>query len=256
MASDPQLSTPFRLDRMMYFLGTLSLFWVLGGLYCLGVGYHQSFILLNAFRLPLADAVMPHFTHLGDGLLLSCTVGFFLMPDKRAELVNLIVTLILSSFFISLAKSYLFSDWYRPLKVFEQTEEIFYISLDRLTRRSFPSGHSAAAGVILSFAAFVWEKQRRLFGVLLGLTVIGISYSRLYIGVHFLGDILVGSFVGVAFAVLGIFLFQPRLTSYFSSLSVKNNRHWTLGLYIFLVLVGIGELYRLMAVYYWERILA
>ena len=256
MAVDPQLQPPFRPKSMMYFLATLSLFWLVGGVYCLAIGYHQSFLTLNAIRLPLADVIMPHFTHLGDGLLLSCTLGLFLMPNKKAVLVNLVGTLILTSLIISLTKSYLFSDWFRPLKVFEHTEDFYYISLDRLTRRSFPSGHSAAAAVILSFAAFVWEKARRWIGVLFGLTIIAISYSRLYIGVHFLGDILVGSLVGVACSVLSIWMFNSRLSAYFSGLSVKKNRGWTRGLYIFLAIVGVGELYRLMSVYYWERIIS
>lgn len=256
MTSDPQLPSPFRLNQMMYFLGTLSFFWLVGGIYCLVVGYHQSFLTLNAIRHPLADLIMPHFTHLGDGLLLSCTLGFLFMPDKKVELVNLVGTLILTSLCISLAKSYLFSDWFRPLKVFEHSEEIYYISLDRLTRRSFPSGHSAAAGVILSFAAFNWEKSKRLFGLLLACGVMAISYSRLYIGVHFLGDILVGSFIGVLCSVLSLYMFHPRLSAYFLSLSLKKNRGWTVGLYIFLALVGIGELFRLLSVYYWEMMVA
>lgn len=254
MSASPQLPPSVSPYRMVFFTGTLSLFWIVGGLVCWKLGYHQSFLTLNAFRLPVADVIMPHFTHLGDGLLLSCTLGFFLLPKQKAEIVNLVCTLILASLCISLAKSYLFSDWFRPLKVFEQSEEFYYISLDRLTRRSFPSGHSAAAGVILTFAAFVWEKSQRLVGVLLALLLIAISYSRLYIGVHFLGDILVGSFLGVAFAILGIYGVHPRLSSYFSSLSPKKDRQWTRSLYIFLIIVGIAELYRLLSVYYWERL--
>ena len=252
MTASSQASSLQILKRILLFLSISLLFWISGGLYCIWLGYQESFLTLNAIRSDFWDGLMPHLTHLGDGLLLSSLIGFFLLPHKKAVLLNLILTLIVVSLFISLSKSYLFSDWYRPLRVFENSQEIFYISLDRLTRRSFPSGHSAAAGVILTFAAFAWERAFRLIGFLSGLLLILISYSRVYIGVHFLGDILVGSLLGVAFSALSIFFFHTRLESYFLSLAPRSNNSWTRGLYGLLILVLLADIYRLLSVYYWE----
>ncbi len=244
------------LKRIPVFLSIVLIFWIAGGSFCLWLGYKESFLFLNAIRFKFWDGLMPHLTHLGDGLLLSSLIGFFLLPHKRAELLNLVLTLIVVSLIISLCKSYLFSNWYRPLRVFENSQEIFYISLDRLTRRSFPSGHSAAAGVILSYAAFAWERPLRFVGLLAGLLLVLISYSRVYIGVHFLGDVLVGSFLGVGFSILSIYVFHSRLESYFVSLAPGSSRSWTFGLYGFIILVLLADIYRLLSVYYWESIFA
>jgi undecaprenyl-diphosphatase len=64
------------------------------------------------------------------------------------------------------------------------------------TSHSFPSGHSAAA---FAFAAGV---GRNLPGVAPPLTVLAflVAYSRVHTGVHYPGDVIVGSLCGVTLA--------------------------------------------------------
>jgi len=61
---------------------------------------------------------------------------------------------------------------------------------------SFPSGHSASA---FAFATAVGLEQPRLRPVLLPLAA-AVATSRVYTGVHYPGDVLVGSTVGIALA--------------------------------------------------------
>jgi len=62
--------------------------------------------------------------------------------------------------------------------------------------RSFPSGHAASA---FAFATGVTATQPQLKVPLRALATV-VAYSRVHTGVHFPGDVLVGSLLGVALA--------------------------------------------------------
>ena len=64
------------------------------------------------------------------------------------------------------------------------------------TSASFPSGHSQTAGYIYTYLLInvfkkIWPKI--IFGLIFALVII----SRMYLGVHYLSDILVGSMIGI-----------------------------------------------------------
>ena len=59
---------------------------------------------------------------------------------------------------------------------------------------SFPSGHSASA---FAFASCVGASLPPAAPPLLGLAA-AVAYSRVYTGVHFPGDVIVGSVIGAA----------------------------------------------------------
>jgi len=62
------------------------------------------------------------------------------------------------------------------------------------TSTSFPSGHSASG---FAFAAGVAEALPVLGVPLRGLATV-VAYSRVHSGVHYPGDVIVGSLVGMA----------------------------------------------------------
>jgi len=73
---------------------------------------------------------------------------------------------------------------------------------------SFPSGHAMAATLLYGFlAAFVVRKVQawrwRVLAVLAaGLLIVLIGFSRLYLGVHYLSDVLAGMAAGTAWLAL------------------------------------------------------
>lgn len=66
---------------------------------------------------------------------------------------------------------------------------------------SFFSGHASSSFVVTTFLFLVLRKQTRWI-YLLFLWPLLFTYSRLYVGVHYPTDLLVGASVGIALAVI------------------------------------------------------
>ncbi|MFD7709197.1 bifunctional phosphatase PAP2/diacylglycerol kinase family protein [Streptomyces sp. NPDC059785] len=71
---------------------------------------------------------------------------------------------------------------------------------------SFPSGHAASAA---AFATGVALESTR-YGVLAAPLAAAVAFSRVYVGVHYPGDVLAGAAVGAAAAVLTCHWWPPR----------------------------------------------
>lgn len=71
---------------------------------------------------------------------------------------------------------------------------------------SFPSGHSASAA---AFAAGVAIERPRI-GAALAPAALGVGYSRMHTGAHWLSDVVGGLALGVGVAGLGAFVVRPR----------------------------------------------
>jgi undecaprenyl-diphosphatase len=89
----------------------------------------------------------------------------------------------------------------RPFEVIPEAEPLLTGTLGA----SLPSGHAAtsAAGAVL-LAAFVPRAAPALF-----LLALGIAFSRIYVGVHYPADVILGAAIGVAASLLGFRLRRP-----------------------------------------------
>jgi undecaprenyl-diphosphatase len=78
------------------------------------------------------------------------------------------------------------------------------------TSGSFPSGHSALAVAFFGFVTYylvrhITGRNKRFFVILLGIVLIVlIGFSRLYLGVHYVSDVLGGFLIGGLWLVIGI----------------------------------------------------
>ncbi len=144
---------------------------------------------------------------------LYATVGFtlagsiaLLWQHQRRNAVILWLLLGGVSLFVQVGKRTF--DRSRPLQVAYYPE----------TGYSFPSGHSAVAMTLYGLLAYLAIRRLRnpIWRVLVGLSaaclILAVGFSRIYLGVHFLSDVLGGYLLGIGWLIVGIILTEWQQT--------------------------------------------
>jgi membrane-associated phospholipid phosphatase len=100
---------------------------------------------------------------------------------------------------------------------FQRDRPFFSDPLATESSYSFPSGHASVSLAVYGTLGFIAARHlgspRAQFAVLAGTTVLVllIGFSRLYLGVHFLSDVIAGYSLGIAWVALCVVLLQLRL---------------------------------------------
>ncbi len=106
---------------------------------------------------------------------------------------------------------------------------------------STPSGHAQNSAALFGQGAWLVSAKRRgrLWAILLALLIVSVALSRVYLGVHFAGDILWGAAVGLTLLALYHRL-KPRLLPWLKGLSL--GVHAVLALVTASVMLGLVSL--------------
>lgn len=157
--------------------------------------------MMQSLRNAPADEIMTMVTMLGDGAVMG-TVGIvlvlWLVWRREWRIASAaFVTILAARLFVPLMKLWLQRP--RPVELTGLTE-VF----------SFPSGHTTFATVTLGVFAVLVTHGLRSWGkavvfAAVGIVVIAIAYSRIYLGAHWMSDVLGGFLFGAAMiAAFGI----------------------------------------------------
>jgi len=159
---------------------------------------------LNALHVPpspLTDSVMMFFSTAGRFpvyIIVSCLVAWFI--DRRRGIT------ILAAVLLTFALNHLVKDMVRH----PRPDPALLMHADLALRNmpksfSFPSGHAQGAMTFFGSVAILFRS--RLLRVMCISMIILVSFSRLYLGVHFPGDVVGGLVLG-ALVVLAIPLYH------------------------------------------------
>ena len=185
----------------LFFAGYL-FFFAIGLIFLLTVGKAVAFVDLNPYHQTTLDAVFAWITFLGDGTFTVIVFVLFLLKRRWSGATQIIAAFLLSGLLAQILKR-LFS-MPRPMQFFPAGQYPYFIKgVTHIGFASFPSGHSTSIFALATLLAIFTKDQRLKVGCLLGAVLVG--YSRIYLGQHFLGDVLMGSFIGIGTA-LGIHL--------------------------------------------------
>ncbi|MFJ2398493.1 bifunctional phosphatase PAP2/diacylglycerol kinase family protein [Streptomyces sp. NPDC087843] len=159
-----------------------------------------------AARLPAADPALRRLSHCADHgrLWLGAAAGLALAGSgtgRRAALRGL-GSLALASLTVNTVAKW---STRRPRPLLETVPPIRHLARQPHTT-SFPSGHSASAAAFATGVALESAGP----GALVAPIAAAVAFSRVYVGVHYPGDVLAGVAIGVGAAVLTARWWPPR----------------------------------------------
>ncbi|MDO5545308.1 MAG: phosphatase PAP2 family protein [Eubacteriales bacterium] len=147
------------------------------------------------------DTIMPIITLFGEGGIfwIAWAVILLIIPKTRKIGLSMIIALLLGLLVCNLTLKPLVAR-IRPYDLQEQDFGVYInLLIDRQSDFSFPSGHTIA-----SFeAAVVLLRYSKKMGIPALILAILVSFSRLYLYVHYPTDVLASVVLGTAFAFAG-----------------------------------------------------
>jgi undecaprenyl-diphosphatase len=163
---------------------------------------HVAVDVVLALRHPLLTKFMTSVTGIGSAASVTILLGLFYLAGWDRELTTAAVALSVAGVVVVSLMGLV----QRPFP----PDPVCLTDETGMAPHSFPSGHAAAATV---YALVARRSERLPFAVVLGLAVL-VSFSRMYLGTHYLSDTVVGIAIGVAAFLLGQALvdrYEPSL---------------------------------------------
>lgn len=151
---------------------------------------------LHAHSTPIVTQCLLLITHLHDPIIISfmvALIAFFLIWKKRWYEVFTVLLVVPGGMLLNLLVK----------QVFQRARPTFEQPLVILTTYSFPSGHVVATTLFYGMLAALLISQahkwtRNAFVVLIAFALVAlVAFSRLYLGAHYLSDVLAGFLEGL-----------------------------------------------------------
>jgi len=160
----------------------------------------NCFLKLNITHNHWLDNIFIVATCMGDGLF-SIVVALILMLVWRLYQLGI---QLLSGFFISGIAVQILKTMFstpRPMTIIPHSAYHFFLNgISHGGFSSFPSGHTTSIFTLITI--LISRLQNSLACVLFFIVALVVGYSRIYLGQHFLEDVLAGSVLGVLTGIL------------------------------------------------------
>ncbi len=155
---------------------------------------------------PIVTSVMKAITHVGDSIvvIIFC-LALFIVPKFKKTIALPVAIAVFSSAILNIVLKHVFART-RP----------DILRLINETGYSFPSGHAMINGslyvmlILLSCRYFKSISIKVVLSIIWAVLTVLIGYSRIYLGVHYAGDVLGGWLFGFAISMLVYLLWDDR----------------------------------------------
>lgn len=154
---------------------------------------------MGAHRSPTLDAVMVEVTALGTGtvvVMIVVVAALFLVLNERKYSATLLL--------VSAGGGLLLNG---VLKLgFNRPRPTIFLPVVQAVSSSFPSGHAMSSAIVYGTVAYLAARLHRrrwarwLVMAFALVVIVLISFSRMYLGVHYPSDVVAGVMIGLAWA--------------------------------------------------------
>lgn len=166
------------------------------------------YLINNGLSNPVFDFIMPHLTDLGGfATLLVLLIILILVfrhykKEKYLKIAKLcLYALVLSGVIAAVLK--LAIQHPRPYVVLSNIHQL----VTPTEPNSFPSGHTSSSFSVVTVLSYVFREKKWLVCILIFLSIM-IAFSRIYCGMHYPLDLIVGAAVGI---ISGIVVLKVKL---------------------------------------------
>lgn len=157
------------------------------------------------WSLPFLDYTIPWLTYLGShfAVILFILLGWILTRQRKV-LRRLLLLYGIQSIFIYGLKFLILRE--RPFHFIQEMASKLSGGPGEILDPSFPSGHSAYAFMMATLLSHRFPRYRLIFYIVAGF----IGWTRIYLGVHYPTDVIVGSLLGYGITKLYLH-YNPHL---------------------------------------------
>ncbi|NML20101.1 phosphatase PAP2 family protein [Pseudoflavitalea sp. G-6-1-2] len=170
-----------------------------------------SFVAANFYHCQWLDTMFTWYTYLGDGIVVAALIIACWVMRKRSIAIKLLLSYLISGLVVQLLKEMFHAP--RPRTFF--AENLYSHFIEGVTHggyASFPSGHTTTA--FAAAAILACNSRKQIVAVLVFWMAVLVGYSRMYLGQHFLEDVLAGIITGIATAMIIEYGYQSFITKY------------------------------------------
>jgi len=148
-------------------------------------------LIIQSLRLPILNEIVMFFTSLNNGGIIVIAIILLFLLVKKLRFIGMMmaVSLILEAVLNNLILKNLIGRT-RP---YEMIDGLMLLCKEA-TDFSFPSGHTGSAFAI---AGVIWLLLPKKYGITAIVLSILMGLSRLYVGIHYPTDVVVGVFLGI-----------------------------------------------------------
>lgn len=173
----------------------------------------QLFIFLNGIHSPFWDSVMYWITKTNSWIQLYLLLLIVIVYKQRKRAIIAILFIGLAIFLSDQISVHFFKDVFQRLRPCHtpELEDIVHLVKNKCGGKfGFVSSHAANTFALASILSFLFKNKP--FTIIAFLWAAIVSYSRIYLGVHFPLDVLCGAVLGliIGFAVFKAYLFTEK----------------------------------------------